>query len=195
MTTLQAHVLASRIVGGSWVIFGAFWAIAAFTTKKTVYRQSFAQRAAWQAIVIAGALVFFNAPREPYPLNAFFLPQTVAVAFVAAALCICGLALAIWARVVIGKNWSARVTLKENHELIQRGPYRLVRHPIYTGLLLMSLGTALLIGRLGALAAWILFVVSFWIKAGQEETLMLQQFPMGYAAYRQRVKRIVPFIF
>jgi len=195
VTTPHAYALANRIVGACWLIFGVFWLVAAFTTKKTVYRQSLAQRAAWQTMVIAGAVVFFNASREPYPLNALFLPRSVTAALVATALCVCGLAFAIWARAVIGKNWSGRITLKENHELIQRGPYGLVRHPIYTGILTMAAGSGLLIGRVGAVVGWILFLVSFWIKAGHEEALMLQQFPAEYSAYRQRTKRVLPFIF
>jgi protein-S-isoprenylcysteine O-methyltransferase Ste14 len=195
VTTSQAYELANRIVGGCWIAFGLVWLIAAFTTKRTVYRQSLAQRLTWQAMVIAGAIAFFNAPREPYPLDAFFVRQTAATALISAVLCILGTAFSIWARAVIGKNWSGRVTLKENHELVQRGPYRLVRHPIYTGLILMTLGTALLIGRYGALAGWIVLTLSFWIKSRQEESLMLHQFPAEYAAYRQRTKRLVPFVY
>ena len=195
MGTHAAYILASGVVNGCWIVFAVFWLVAAFSTKKSVYRESFAQRWLVQVIVIAGAVILFNAPREPAPLNRFFIPQDATVAFASAALCILGLAFALWARVTIGTNWSARVTLKEGHELIQRGPYGLVRHPIYTGLLTMALGSTLLIGRVGAAVGWIVFLVAFWIKAGHEEALMLQQFPAEYAAYRQRTKRVIPFIF
>jgi protein-S-isoprenylcysteine O-methyltransferase Ste14 len=84
--------------------------------------------------------------------------------------------------------------LKEDHELIIRGPYRLVRHPIYTGLLAMLAATALQKGHLAGMIALILVFVSFWIKSNYEEEVMRKQFPEQYAAYREQVKRIIPFV-
>ena len=86
------------------------------------------------------------------------------------------------------------MTLKEGHELVQRGPYRFVRHPIYTGMLLMFFATALVQSHLAGFIGLLLMFASFWIKLGREEGLMLQQFPERYAAYQQRVKRIIPFV-
>ena len=86
------------------------------------------------------------------------------------------------------------MTLKEGHELIERGPYRFVRHPIYTGILTMFFATALALGHLAGFAATLLMFASFWIKLRDEEKLMLQQFPGQYAAYRQRTRRIIPFV-
>jgi protein-S-isoprenylcysteine O-methyltransferase Ste14 len=116
------------------------------------------------------------------------------VQWMAGILCIAGLALCVWARATLGRNWSGTITLKEGHELIERGPYRLVRHPIYTGLLAMFLATAVTFGHLGGLVAIILAFGSFWIKLSEEEKLMLQQFPDQYGSYQQRVKRIIPFV-
>jgi protein-S-isoprenylcysteine O-methyltransferase Ste14 len=112
----------------------------------------------------------------------------------AAILCLVGVAFCFWARAVLGRNWSGTVTLKENHELIVRGPYRLVRHPIYTGLLAMALATAIQRGDIGGILGFLLIAVSFWIKSTHEEEVMLKQFPDQYPAYRERVKRIIPFI-
>ena len=109
--------------------------------------------------------------------------------------CVLGLIVCIWARATLGRNWSGAVTLKQDHELIERGPYRWVRHPIYTGLLLMFLATALLLGRTGGLIGVVLVFLSFWIKLGDEEKVMLKQFPDQYATYQRRTKRIIPFIF
>ena len=86
------------------------------------------------------------------------------------------------------------MTLKENHELIVRGPYRLVRHPIYTGLSAMLLATAVQQGHIAGIIGLMLTFVSFWIKSSCEEELMLQQFPDQYSTYRARVKRIIPFL-
>ena len=94
----------------------------------------------------------------------------------------------------MGRNWSGTVTLKENHELIVRGPYRLVRHPIYTGLLAMVIATLIQQGHIGGVIGLILIFVSLWIKLSYEEEVMRKQFPDQYAAYRERVKRIIPFV-
>jgi protein-S-isoprenylcysteine O-methyltransferase Ste14 len=84
--------------------------------------------------------------------------------------------------------------LKENHELIVRGPYRLVRHPIYTGLLAMFVATAVQLGHIAGMIGVALVFVSFWIKSSYEEELMDKQFPDQYAAYRHRVKRFIPYV-
>ena len=86
------------------------------------------------------------------------------------------------------------MTLKEEHELIVRGPYQFVRHPIYTGLLTMLAATVIYQGHLGGIIGLVLVFVSLWIKLSEEEELMLKQFPDQYAAYRERVKRIIPFL-
>lgn len=195
MTISQPYLLATIVVNGCWLAFVILWILAAFSTKRTVYSETFGQRFAVQIVVAAGVIIQVSAPREPYPLNAFLLPRSATVAFVSAAVCVCGLAFTAWARLTLGRNWSARVTLKADHELIQSGPYALVRHPIYTGLFAMALGSVLLIGRVGALVGYIFFIAGFVIKAGREEKLMIQQFPEQYADYRKRTKRVVPFIY
>ena len=195
MTISHAYTLATIVVNGCWFAFVVLWILASFSTKKTVYSESLAQRFLLQIVIAAGVVILVNAPREPSPLNVFFIPQSVAVAFASAAICVCGLAFTAWARLTLGRNWSARVTLKADHELIQRGPYALVRHPIYTGIFAMALGSVLLIGRVGALVGYLLFIIGFVIKAGREEALMMQQFPEQYADYRRRTRRVVPFIY
>jgi protein-S-isoprenylcysteine O-methyltransferase Ste14 len=109
-------------------------------------------------------------------------------------LCVIGLVFALWARVTLGRNWSGVVTLKEGHELVERGPYRFVRHPIYTGILTMFFATALAQGHLSGFVGTLLMFGSFWIKLRDEEKLMLLQFPERYADYRRRAKRIIPFV-
>jgi protein-S-isoprenylcysteine O-methyltransferase Ste14 len=131
---------------------------------------------------------------SPYPFNVRIIPHTDALLVAAAILCICGVGFCFWARAILGRNWSGSVTLKENHELIVRGPYRLVRHPIYTGLLSMVIATAIQQGHIGGIIGLILISVSLWIKSSHEEEVMRKQFPDQYPAYRERVKRIIPFI-
>lgn len=129
-----------------------------------------------------------------YPFNLQVIPGNETIALVAAVLCVAGLLFCLWARATIGRNWSGIVTLKEDHELVVRGPYALVRHPIYTGLLAMFAATALVHGHLAGILGTLLVFVSFWIKLRDEERLMLEKFPDQYPAYRQRVKRIIPWV-
>jgi len=130
----------------------------------------------------------------PPPFDWLVVPHTTSSACSGVFLCVSGLVFAIWARLILGRNWSGVVTLKEGHELIERGPYRVVRHPIYTGILAMLAGTAIALGYFGSFIGFLLVFVSFWVKLKREEDLMLKHFPTKYAAYQRRVKRIIPFL-
>jgi protein-S-isoprenylcysteine O-methyltransferase Ste14 len=105
---------------------------------------------------------------------------------------VAGLAITVWARRHIGQFWSARVMLKEGHELIQSGPYARVRHPIYSGIFLAMLGTALFVGEWRALLGTAIFFVGHWLKARREETLLATQFGAAYDEYRQRTGSLLP---
>ena len=87
------------------------------------------------------------------------------------------------------------MVLKQGHELVDRGPYRFVRHPIYSAILLMGVGTAVAFGRLGCWIGILPLFWGFWLKLRQEEALMTRQFPAEYPAYMKRVKALVPFVF
>jgi len=191
---MQPYSLALDIISVCWLVFVAIWAIAAVSTKRTVYRETRAQRLRyWVLLVIAYFLLVYGR-RLPFPLNLRIVPHVEPTAWAAAVLCFIGLAFALWARLALGRNWSGVVTLKEGHELVERGPYRFVRHPIYTGILTMFSATALALGQLGGFAGILLIFASFWVKLCDEEKLMLQQFPERYAAYRRHAKRIIPFV-
>ena len=191
---MPAYSLAIDIISGCWLVFVAIWVIAATSTKRTVYRETRTQRLRyWVLLVIAYVLLLYGR-RLPNPLNLGIVPHVAPIALAAAMLCVIGLAFALWARVTLGRNWSGVVTLKEGHELVERGPYRFVRHPIYTGILTMFFATALVQGHVAGFAGVLLLFASFWIKLGREEKLMLQQFPQRYAAYQHRAKRIIPFV-
>ena len=191
---MPAYSLAIDIIRGCWLVFVAIWVIAAVSTKRTVYRETRAQRLRYWVWLVSAYFLLLYGPRLPYPLNLRIVPHVTPTALAAAALCLIGLAFAVWARVTLGRNWSGVVTLKEGHELIERGPYRFVRHPIYTGILTMFFATALALGHLAGFAATLLMFASFWIKLRDEEKLMLQQFPGQYAAYRRRTRRIIPLV-
>lgn len=103
-----------------------------------------------------------------------------------------GMVFAVWARLALGRNWSGRVTLKEDHQLVITGPYRWVRHPIYTGLLLGLLGLLELSARVWCLAALALFGAGFVQRVGREERLMVAEFGDAYRAYQARTRALVP---
>jgi protein-S-isoprenylcysteine O-methyltransferase len=186
--------LAKNIISTCWGVFIVVWLLAAIFTKRTVYRESGAQHLRYMLPIAIGCWLLFRGYRLPYPFNVRIIPQTDAILVVSSILCICGVAFCFWARAVLGRNWSGAVTLKENHELIVRGPYRIVRHPIYTGLLAMVLATEIQQGHIAGSIGLILIFVSLWIKSSHEEELMRKQFPEQYPVYRERVKRIIPFI-
>jgi protein-S-isoprenylcysteine O-methyltransferase Ste14 len=114
--------------------------------------------------------------------------------YIGLGLALLGAAFAIWARLALGENWSAAVTVKENHAFVQRGPYRLVRHPIYAGGLLAMLGTAIVYGEAGCFVAVILAFVGWWVKARREEQFMTQQFGDEYRCYQRNVRQLIPFV-
>src|SRR5262249_42528604 len=108
---------------------------------------------------------------------------------------IVGLLIPLWARWMLGTNWSANVVFKERHELIEGGPYRFVRHPIYSGVLLMLFGTTLVWGRLVAVVAFVVIAVGLSMKAFLEERLLMRHFPEAYPQYRRRVRAaVIPFV-
>jgi protein-S-isoprenylcysteine O-methyltransferase Ste14 len=191
---MQAYSLALVIISGCWLVFVAIWVVAAVSTKRTAYRESRTQRLRYWVLLVVAYFLLLYGRRLPYPLNLGIIPHVAPTAWAAAVLSVIGLAFALWARVTLGRNWSGVVTLKEGHELVERGPYRFVRHPIYSGMLTMFFATALVQRHVAGFAGVLLMFTSFWIKLGREEKLMLQQFPERYRAYQQRAKRIIPFV-
>jgi protein-S-isoprenylcysteine O-methyltransferase Ste14 len=186
-------VLAGDLHLALWLGWLLYWFISARGTKRTVRRETLAQR--WiYALPLAVAMVLFTMPPRSVHLLALIFPPTWTLYWIGTALLVAGLAFSIWARVTLGRNWSGIVTVKEDHELIQTGPYRLVRHPFYTGLLLALTGSALARDRWSSVAAVALIFVSFWIKLLREEAWMRETFGEKYEAYCARTKRLVPYV-
>jgi protein-S-isoprenylcysteine O-methyltransferase Ste14 len=108
---------------------------------------------------------------------------------------VASLLFAVWALQFLGRNWSSSVTIKQDHELITAGPYALVRHPIYTGILAGFLGTAIALSQVGGFIAFVLFFVMFWLKLRKEEQWMRSQFGETYATYAHKTAALVPYLF
>jgi protein-S-isoprenylcysteine O-methyltransferase Ste14 len=176
---------------GCWGVVIAFWIVSAFWVKPTRAQQPLEQRLLY-LVLTAVTAVLLNGRARLIPWDRAVLPHTVATGILGDFLVLVGLFIAVWGRATLGANWSARVTLKENHELIERGPYRVVRHPIYSGLLLMIIGTVVLVGQVGGFIALVICFWAFWMKLRQEEALLTKHLP-GYCEYMRRTKALVPF--
>jgi protein-S-isoprenylcysteine O-methyltransferase len=183
-----------------WVVFALVWVVAARFTKKTVRRDTIGGRLALLApALVAEAFVPpFSSYWLPGPVAAWFatrwIPATGAVGCASVAITALGIGFAFWARYELGRNWSGWVTLKEDHHLVTSGPYAVVRHPIYTGLLLAITGTLLLQGTPLMLVVLAVLVLALRYKMSREETFMADAFGAEYAAYKQRARALVPLV-
>jgi protein-S-isoprenylcysteine O-methyltransferase Ste14 len=177
-----------------WLAWLGYWFFAALNVKRTQRRERFASLLLNRGPLVVGAfLLAFE--RQPLPwLCERFLPLSMAFYWIGLVMLAIGLALAVWARRHLGRNWSGIVTVKRDHELIRSGPYGLIRHPIYTGLLLAILGTAVAIGEWRGLIAFALITAAFVLKFKTEERFMTETFGEQYARYRAEVRSLIPFV-
>jgi protein-S-isoprenylcysteine O-methyltransferase Ste14 len=179
-------------INALWVLFGVYWVVSAFKRKKTKRRESWAQRLRY-VLPLVIAFYLLDRPAAHYGwLGARFVPASDAAGWVGVVLTAAGVAIAFWARWHLGTNWSGVVTLKEGHELIRTGPYRTIRHPIYTGILLALLGTAVAVGEVRGLLALAVAWLSFYIKARREESFLTQEFGPGFAEHRRHTGMFLP---
>lgn len=183
-----------RLIESAWFVLVVYWAIQARAVKSTARNEPFVARffKYWLPLMVAVMLLQPIHGYDDSLARLRFVPDTAWLPLIGMAMTWAGVAWAIWARVALGRNWSAVVQVKEDHELIQRGPYAITRHPIYTGLLLAILGTALALGEWRGLLAFAVVAVSFWFKLRLEERWMREQFGTAYIAYMGRVKALIP---
>ena len=184
---------ASSIIIACWICFLVYWLASAVRGKEILERQSL-QSALAHRVPIAFGWWLLVYRRLPPPMNQLVMPHTDLVMAAGAVICVLGLLLTLWARRTLAGNWSSDVTFKQGHELVRTGPYHFVRHPIYTGLLVMCLGTALEMGPLRCWLACVVVGLGFWIKLSQEERLLLRHFPEAYPRYQKQVKALVPWL-
>ena len=182
-----------QVVMACWLMVAAAWLLTLYRLKPVA---SASGSGPWVMLVLtcAAVLLFTESPQLPV-LQARYLPAHPALVGLGLVLTAAGATFAIIARLYLGRNWSAVALMRQNHELISAGPYRLVRHPIYTGILVAALGTAIVFGEIRDLLALPLITVGFWRKARSEERLLMSAFGDRYAAYRRRVRgAIVPYV-
>ncbi len=178
----------------SWVVVVLVWLPGAFAVKRNAKTAQPGRQIATGLLALIGFALLLD-PRLFPPFDIGATPQTPFFGPIGLVLDVVGVGFAIWARVVLGRNWSgAVVSLKEGHELVQSGPYAVVRHPIYAGFLLAALGTALTMGRLGSYLGVAVILATFLLRVAAEEALMRQQFPSAHEDYCRRTRKLVPFL-
>jgi len=177
-----------------WTAFFVYWQIKAIHTKTTQRLEPGASRI-FRVLVFLMAIVLLATTSIPLPwLYLQLWPSGLWPFWLGAALTVAGLLFAVWARVHLGRNWSRSVTIKQDHELITTGPYALVRHPIYTGILAGFLGMAIAISQVRGFVVLALIFFAFWIKLRMEEEWMRSQFGETYATYTRHSSALVPYI-
>ncbi len=182
------------IIPALWMVWLVYWIVAAGDVKPTRWRESPGSRALSSLPLILVAILLGAPHSLPPVMLKRFLPPNPMLPTLGTVLVAAGVGLSIWARRHLGRNWSARVTLKEDHSLIRTGPYRRVRHPIYTGMLLALAGTAIAIGEWRGLVAVALALPAFVRKSRVEEERMGLTFP-EYEQYRTETAALIPFVY
>jgi protein-S-isoprenylcysteine O-methyltransferase Ste14 len=178
-----------------WVALGIYWLIAAFFVKRTVKQQSDWQRVFYLFLVTIAFILLFTKDFNFSFLYAHIFPQNDFWKITGLGLCIAGLSFCVCARVHLGENWSGTITIKEDHELVQNGPYAITRNPIYTGLLFGFLGCSMSEGLLKGYLGIPLVVAGLLMKIAKEELFMTEAFGEKFLHYKMKVKRLMPFIY
>jgi protein-S-isoprenylcysteine O-methyltransferase Ste14 len=187
--------LVSRIplwIGYLWLVWAVSWWLLAMWRKPVDRRGSGNYEVGHRVLLVAGAILFFR----PWWLGLwavrrFYVPRPPLL-WAALAAVLAGFALCYWARFTLGGNWSGRIVLKQEHELIRRGPYARIRHPIYTGILLAVAGTLAATCYWGAAAGAALMFIAFYIKSHGEEKLLAPVFGERFAEHLRQTGRFLP---
>jgi len=183
------------IILAAWIVFVVFWAIAAASAKRNLAGTPWRTQTLARLAIAALALVALRVPLLSHELRAVrdYQYHSVTLGIIGAALAVVGVGLAVLARTYLGRNWGMPMSHKEDPELVTAGPYAFVRHPIYTGITLMMLGSTI-----GGSILWLLPLVLalpyFVYSARREEALMRAQFPESYPSYMRRTWMLLPFV-
>ncbi|HEV2420863.1 MAG TPA: isoprenylcysteine carboxylmethyltransferase family protein [Candidatus Acidoferrales bacterium] len=178
--------------GTLWLAFTIYWGVA--SKKKAAIKSSeSANSRRWHESVLDIALLLLFIPVPG--LNAHYLPAKMVFAVLGLGIQCAFFALAVWARRILGLNWSGAVSIKTEHQLVRTGPYRWIRHPIYTAMFGMFIGTALVGGQIHALVGVALLIVAYTRKIRMEEGMLREHFGAEYEAYRRKSWALVPGMF
>lgn len=187
-------IAGANLIGALWMAWAVYWFVAARSVKADRRQESAASRAGHIVpLGIAAALLWLPTLPGGF-LCGRFMPNAPATFYVGVAVLAFGLGFSVWARRVLGRNWSGIVTVKQDHELVRSGPYRRVRHPIYTGLLIAFAGSAIARGEWRGILAVLIVLAALWRKLRLEERWMIETFGDAYLRYRSEVRALIPFV-
>ena len=175
-----------------WIVFIVYWIIGAIKTRATRERESFTSRSAVLLLEGVGYVLVFSGSTGIGFLGTRFIPRTMASAILGVVFTWSGIGLAIWARYHLAEYWSARITIKEDHQLIRTGPYTHLRHPIYSGLVLATMGSALVIDEWRCVLGVCLVLTGYCFKARKEETMLSQQFGDAFREHQEHTGFLIP---
>ena len=176
----------------AWIVFFLYWAVSARKLKAVKKRESAGQRLEHLVpLVVAYVLLLTTGPDFGW-FSKRFVPNVAGLNIFGVALTAVGVGFAIWARWHLGENWSGTVTLKTDHELIRSGPYRWIRHPIYTGMLMAVIGTAVALGEVRGILAFLIILAAFYRKARREELFLGQEFGEKFSAHLEHTGMFLP---
>jgi protein-S-isoprenylcysteine O-methyltransferase Ste14 len=183
-------------ISAAWWVLLAWWIWSSWGNKSAARGEPWRTRMLlyWIPLVVAFGLL---GPGDWFGhtwLREGIVPHTVPVFAVSLVIVVVGVSLAIWSRVLLGRNWSSVVQIKRGHELVEAGPYRYIRHPIYTGILIAFIGTAAKEGDVRGIVAILILFASFWRKLRMEERMLGETFGETYASYKRRTKALIPGI-
>jgi len=175
-----------------WLIFSIYWSIAAKKSAATSSAESTGSRQL-HVILVNGALLLLvlTIPGLTYR----FLPASNVLIAAGLSIQAAFILLAVWARVNLGRNWSGEVRIAKEHELVRTGPYRFVRHPIYTAILGMYCGTMLVSGEIHAPIALVIVTLAYWRKIRLEERALAETFGTDFDLYRRETPALIPGVY
>jgi protein-S-isoprenylcysteine O-methyltransferase Ste14 len=180
------------LIEGPWIIFAAYWAIGALRTRRTAKKEPFLWRYGVMAIEAVGFTLLFSRAARIGILGNRVIPRGYDLRIAGVILLWAGIALALWARWHLGQYWSGRITIKEDHKLIRTGPYAHLRHPIYSGLILAVIGTAMEMDQWRGVLAIVVVTAGFWIKARREEQMLIAEFGDAFREHTQHTGFLIP---
>jgi protein-S-isoprenylcysteine O-methyltransferase Ste14 len=185
------------ITAASWLVFIVFWLVNAPKSKKDELRRgSWLTALAIRVAIVVAVILLIRLPagrRLLQASRALFSFSNFTFGIAGAILCVVGVTTAVWARAWLGSNWSPQPSVKAAHVLVTSGPYHLIRHPIYTGMPLAALGTAIDAGIIG-LVIFVVIAVFLIRRIPIEEKLMMEVFQEQYSEYKRRTKALIPFV-
>jgi len=182
--------LATEIAAWLWNALLIVWVVMWFGMKQAKKSETPGERLQHVIpVVLAFWLLFEN---YYVILNVKLIPQTPSLLWAGILLTALGVGISIWARLSLGANWSGMVTLKQGHELVRKGLYRWIRHPIYTGILLGFIGTAMIKSHARGWLGFAILLLSFYFKARREENFLRQEFGEGFEEHQRRTGMFLP---